>query len=140
MLEFMNTDRANQLIAEIQDLTRQYHAEISSKRKPWPKSIKDRVRELFSMDVHHKKTAEIINIPYATVMAWKIRPKKKSKSEFHALTVRPNPTVTVRNSDSQKSSSNLTVTVKTPEGYILELPEAVAAKIILELQRGVGCF
>ena len=46
----MKTSRANQLIAEIQDLTKQYHAEVSSVRKPWPNSIKDRVQELFSCE------------------------------------------------------------------------------------------
>lgn len=135
----MNTTRAKQLVAEIQELTRQYHAEVSSKRKPWPKSIKDRVRELFSSGVPQKKTAELIDIPYATIMSWK-NPKKKSKSDFHGLTVRPGSTVTVGPFDSQKSNPSLTVTVRTPEGYILEVPESIAAKIILQLQRGAECF
>lgn len=139
MLGFMNTTRAKQLVAEIQELTRQYHAEVSSKRKPWPKSIKDRVRELVSSGVPQKKTAELIDIPYATIMSWK-NPKKKSKSDFHGLTVRPGSTVTVGPSDSQKSNPSLTVTVRTPEGYILEVPESIAAKIILQLQRGAECF
>lgn len=136
----MNTQRAKQLIEEIQELTRQYHAEVSSVRKPWPKSIKTRIQELFELDVPVKKTARQIDIPYATIMSWRIRPKKKIKPDFHALTVRPSPTVTVGPSNNQKSNSGLTVTVRTPEGYILEIPEAIAAKTILELQRGVSCF
>lgn len=91
----MKTQRAQQLIEEIQDLTKQYHAEISSVRKPWPKSIKIRIQELFSLDIPIKKTAEQINIPYATIMSWKHPKKKKSNSDFHALTVRSSPTVTV---------------------------------------------
>lgn len=136
----MKTSRANQLIEEIQGLTEQYHAEVSSKRKPWPRSIKDRVHELFSMDIPYKKTAESLSIPYATIMSWKHSVGKKSSSDFHALTVRPGPTVTVRTSDSQKSSPNLTVTIRTPEGYILEVPESIAVKTILALQRGAKCF
>ncbi len=135
----MKTQRATQLIEEIQDLTKQYHAEVGSKRKPWPRSIKERVRELYSLGIHHQKTATLIDIPYPTIMSWKT-PKKKSNPEFHALTVRTNPTVTVRNSDSQNSTPVLTVTVRTPEGYILELPESIAVKTILELQRGARCF
>ena len=65
----MKTSRAIQLIAEIQDLTKQYHAEVSSIRKPWPKSIKERVQELFSLDIPVKKTAEQIDIPYVTIMS-----------------------------------------------------------------------
>nr|BFD68977.1 hypothetical protein HAGR004_39990 [Bdellovibrio sp. HAGR004] len=72
-------------------------------------------------------------------MSWK-NPKKKSKSDFHGLTIRPGPTVTVGPSDSQNSNRSLTVTIRTPEGYILEVPESIAAKIILQLQRGAECF
>ncbi len=136
----MKIERSQKLIEEIQDLTRQYHAEVSSVRKPWPRSIKVRIQELFSLGVPVKKTAAQIDIPYATIMSWKRPAKKKSNPDFHALTVRPSPTVTVGNSNSQKSSASLTVTVRTPEGYILELPEAIAVKAILELQRGAACF
>ncbi len=136
----MNTQRANQLIVEIQELTQQYHAEVSSVRKPWPKSIKSRIQELFELDVPVKKTAQQIDIPYATIMSWRLRPKKKNKSDFHPLTVQPGPTVTVGPSDQEKINSVLTVTVRTPEGYILEIPEAIAVKTILELQRGKSCF
>ncbi len=139
MLESMKTQRAQQLIEEIQSLTKQYHAEVSSVRKPWPKSIKIRIQELFSLDVPVKKTAEQINIPYATIMSWKHPGKKKSNTDFHVLTVSPSPTVTARPPDSQITSSILTVTVRTPEGYILEIPESIAVKTILELQRGAGC-
>ena len=135
----MKVQRAQQLIAEIQELTKQYHAEVSSVRKPWPKSIKDRIKELFDLDVPVKKTARQIDIPYATIMSWRTLPKKESKSDFHALTVRPSPTVTVGPSDFQKSSSSLIVTVRTPEGYIMELPESIAVKIVLQLQRGGQC-
>lgn len=136
----MNTQRANQLIEEVQELTRQYHAEVSSVRKPWPKSIKSRIQELFELDVPVKKTVQQIDIPYATIMSWRLRPKKKNKSSFHTLMVQPGPTVTVGPSDQQKTNSGLTVTVRTPEGYILEIPESIAAKIISELQRGKSCF
>ncbi len=136
----MKTSRAIQLIAEIQDLTKMYHAEVSSVRKPWPKSIKERVQELFSLDIPVKKTAEQIDIPYVTIMSWKKPRTKKVQENFHSLTVRPTPTVTVKPSDSQNSIPVLTVTVRTPEGYILEIPEPIAVKTILELQRGAVCF
>lgn len=92
MLEFMKTQRAQQLIEEIQSLTSQYHAEVSSKRKPWPKSIRHRIQELFTLDVPVKKTAEQIDIPYATIMSWKKPTAKKRESNFHGLTVRRDPT------------------------------------------------
>ena len=132
-------DRAQQLIEEIQDLTAQYHAEVSSKRKPWPKSIKDRVQELFALDVPVKKTAAQIDISYATIMSWR-RPRDKSKSNFHGLTVKPSPTVTVRPSDSQTIKKSLTVTVRTSKGLTLEIPESIAVQIILDLQKGTECF
>ena len=136
----MKTSRAIQLIAEIQDLTKQYHAEVSSIRKPWPKSIKERVQELFSLDIPVKKTAEQIDIPYVTIMSWKKPRAKKPQKNFHSLTVRQGPTVTVKPSDRQNSIPVLTVAVRTPEGYILEIPEPIAVKTILELQRGAVCF
>jgi len=132
-------ERAQQLIEEIQDLTNQYHAEVSSKRKPWPKSIRTRVQELFSLDVPVKKTAAQIDISYATIMSWR-RPRDKSKSNFHSLTVKPSSTVTVRPCDSQTPKKSLTVTVRTSKGLILEIPESIAVKIILELQRTTECF
>ncbi len=136
----MKQHRAQQLIEEIQNLTKQYHSEVSSKRKPWPKSIKDRVRELFSLEVPQKKTAALLEIPYATIVSWKLPAKKKSDSDFHGLTVRPGPTVTVRTSDSQNYNPSPTVTIRTPDGYILEVSESIAVKTILELQRGSACF
>lgn len=137
MLNFMSTTRAQQLIEEIQDLTKQYHAEISSVRKPWPKSIKIRIRELFSLDIPIKKTAEQINIPYATIMSWKHPKRKKSNSDFHALTVRPEPTVTVRSSNSQIVDSNLTVTVRTSDGWTIEMPANIFSKLFNELRKGM---
>ena len=136
----MKTQRAKQLIEEVQELTRQYHAEVSSVRKPWPKSIKSRIQELFALDVPVKATAQQIDIPYATIMSWRLKPKKNIKPDFHALTVQPGPTVTVGPSLEEKTNLGLTVTVRTPEGYILEIPESIAVKTILELQRGKSCF
>nr|BFD67015.1 hypothetical protein HAGR004_20370 [Bdellovibrio sp. HAGR004] len=69
-----------------------------------------------------------------------MKPKKNIKSDFHALTVQPGPTVTVGPSLEEKTNLGLTVTVRTPEGYILEIPESIAVKTILELQRGKSCF
>lgn len=132
----MNTTRVKHLVEEIQSLTTQYHAEVGSKRKPWPKSIKDRVRELMAMDIPQKKTAELIDIPYATIMSWKDS-KTQSKPKFHGLTVRPSPSVSVGPSNSQHSNPGLTVTVRTPYGYTLEVPESIAINFILQLQRGV---
>ncbi|MGZ3744921.1 MAG: hypothetical protein ACXWRA_14115 [Pseudobdellovibrionaceae bacterium] len=132
----MQNERANQLIEEVQQLTRQYHAEVSSTRKPWPKSIKDRVRELFTLDIHLKKTANQIDIPYETIMSWRFPKKKKPLSHFHALAVRKSPTVTVRKNNREISTSILTVTVRTPSGYIIKATPDLAAKLILSLERG----
>lgn len=134
----MSTQRVNQLVEEIQELMEQYHAEVGSRRKPWPRSIKERVRELFVLEVPPKRAAALIAIPYATIMSWKTATKGKRKPNFHSLAVRPSPTVTVRDSDRQNMRrNNLTVTVRTPEGLVLEIPSDIFSIIFTEIQKGV---
>lgn len=132
----METTRVKQLVEEIQELMRQYHAEVGSKRKPWPKSIKGRVRDLFALGVPSKKAAELIDIPYATIMSWRLPAKSKMNEHFHSLAVRSDPTVRVGKSDHQNPRSNLTVTVRTPDGWTLEIPSEIFSKIFVELRGG----
>ncbi len=87
---------AEQLIEEIISIREQYQAEVGSKRKPWPKSIKTRIRDLDRLGISMQKISNSVKIPYQTIMFWRFASRKalEAKNEFHAIAVN-NPTVTV---------------------------------------------
>lgn len=131
---------ANQIITEIISLRDQYQAEVGSKRKPWPKSIKDRVLVLARMNFSMQELSNKTKIPYQSIMSW--RQADQKQNNFHTLTVR-NPTVTVGAQEIPTESSEKvqdpTVMVRTPDGFTLEIPSSICTKILLEI-RGQKCF
>ena len=133
-----------QLIDEILSIQDQYQAEVGSKRKPWPKSIKLRILELDRLGMPMPLIAHETKMPYQTVMSWRYQDKKKMapQQEFHRLEIK-NPTVTVGEVQSlpatKKGSEKIpqldpTVTVRTPDGYVLEIPSSMAVKFLTELR------
>jgi hypothetical protein len=129
--------RTKELIEEIRQIREQYQAEVGSKRKPWPKSIRERIFELRDLDARMPELAKKINIPYQTITSWQ---RKTNAGHFHALTVSSAPTVTVSGANAPAKTEQppleLTVTVKTPDGLTIEIPASRAALIIGELRRG----
>lgn len=114
MIQTMDQTNEN-IVKEIVHLKSQYEDEIGKGgRKPWPKSIKERVLKLCRQGVPAGEVSRATGIPYHSILPWRreaglIRTKAPHlKNKFHALTVTDqvsSPTVT----DPVRSS---TVTVK----------------------------
>lgn len=131
---------AKQLVEEILSIKDQYQMEVGSRRKPWPKSIKTRILELDRLGMPMLQISESIKIPYQTIMHWRFMNRKSidPKNNFHAVAVK-NPTVTVGKSLTKALTSKIppldpTVTVRTPDGYILEIPSKMAAQFLSEIR------
>ena len=60
-----------QLIKEIKQIADQYHAEVSTSRKRWPKSVQDRVRALFMTEISTEDVATQLPIARATLFKWR---------------------------------------------------------------------
>ena len=132
-----------ELIQEIIQMTAQYRAEVSSKRKPWPNSIIDRVEELIKMGLSVKKVSDLTGIPYFSILNWRHRTGKKFKRNFHPVSVTTSTTkaATVTVPVGADMAPNVaTVTVTTPDGYQIKLENAKSAlEFICELRRS-KCF
>ena len=132
----MNSARAKQLINEIQDLTEQYHAEVRSRRKPWPNSIRERVIELIETGMSRKEAAGVTKVPYDTINQWFFKKSQGQKDSFHTVTVtskKPEPklnlaTVTVTSKKPEPKLNLATVTVQKPKNFV-ESSSAAAGKI-----------
>jgi hypothetical protein len=61
---------AERLIHEIQQIKAQYQMEVGSKRRPWPKSICERIGALENLGIRPKVTAADTGVPYATILQW----------------------------------------------------------------------
>jgi hypothetical protein len=136
-------ESAKKLVEEILSIKDQYQMEVGSRRKPWPKSIKVRILELDRLGMPMLKISESIKIPYQTIMHWRFMDRKNivnidSKKNFHTVAVK-NPTVTVGKSLAKVPASKIPlldpiVTVRTPDGYILEIPSKMAAQFLSEIR------
>jgi len=133
------------LIEEIRQITIQYKAEVSGNRKQWPKAIKIRVMQLCALNFTTREIAEQTGVSFHTVAAWKTEQNQK---KFHPLPVMieatPKPvtknigtvTDTKNSKETSKENKSSTVTVTTPDGFILEVGSAkVATEIILQLRK-----
>lgn len=137
---------AKQLIDEILSMKEQYQIEVGSRRKPWPKSIKSRILELDHLGVPMQQISHAVKIPYQTIMSWRFTARRgqQLKKDFHSLEVK-NPIVTVGAkidspmvaSKPQKiQQSDPTVTVRTPDGYVLEIPSTIVVQVLSKIRIG----
>jgi len=147
-------DRADQIINEIQQITAQYKAEVPGRRHAWPKAIKERVQALFALGLKPKAITEQTGLSYHTVVYWSTQAKQTQKflpvkvvaAKSRRLPVpidkAATATVTVKKRGRPSSSKSLgsllnaTVTVTTPDGFIIEgLPAQVALALLQEARR-----
>lgn len=147
-------DRAAQIIDEIQQITAQYKAEVPGRRHAWSKAIKERVHALFAMGLKPKAITERTGLSYHTVVYWSTQAKQTQKLlpvKVVAAKSRRLPvptvkaaiaTVAVKKRGRPSSSKSLgpllnaTVTVTTPDGFIIEgLPAQVALALLQEARR-----
>lgn len=133
------------LLEEIRQIKNQYKAEVTGHSKQWPLAIKKRILKLSDSGMRVKTIAEHTGISYHTIAVWKTR--HSGKQSFHNLPVvaeaklKPGPKKLVTVADTKKRKSiviekSATVTVTTPEGFIIQLDSpATAAKFIMQLRR-----
>ena len=139
-------EAAEKLFEEIRQIKVQYKAEVSGGRKQWPRAIKSRVMQLSDMGVRMRRIAEQTGVSYHTVSAW--RSQQAGKNKFHQLPVvvetrnkpgRPkNATVTVTKKSKilDQKQKLVTVTVTTPEGFVVQIDSLEAAvEMILQLKQ-----
>jgi hypothetical protein len=124
---------AERLINEIRQIKEQYQAEVGSKRRPWPKSIRERIESLEKIGVRSKVIAVDTGVPYHTILQWQFLKRKKSRTEgFHQLALKesisqiPASTVTVTTGPRIAA----TVTVTTPLGFKIEGSAEAVCKIL----------
>jgi hypothetical protein len=88
-----------------------------------------------------KEIAKFTDIPYETVCQWKYQKALSAPKGFHNLTVtapailpaHENATVTIKSEKNPKIlNSNATVTVTTPDGFLIE---GLPAHLVIELIR-----
>ncbi len=119
------------LANEIRQIRAQYEAEVgANRRRVWPRAIKDRVMKLCELVGSVKGAAELVGISTDSVYAW----RSKSKAEgFKQLTIAKSRSVSVTDTDARpiQGAAVVTVTVTTPDGYLIEgLPAAMVIDVL----------
>lgn len=132
-------DQAQILVEEIKQILKQYVNEVGpGGRKVWPRAIRGRATKLSDL-LGSKRSAELTGLPVDTLYAWRADAKKASHK---SLVVRNNKdkfaTVTVTDkSPINPNENSVTVTVTTPNGFLIEgLPAGMAIDFLLKI--GVG--
>lgn len=121
-------ENKEQILDEVRQLCRQYLNEVPSKRRIWPKSIKERVLQLLELESSCEEVAAGSGIPVATIYAWKAA--RASAAAFlpvkvlEAKTIANSP-VTVQQARQavgrkRRSKRALTITVVMPNGIRFE--------------------
>lgn len=138
-------ERVQQIISEVIQMRDQYFAEVGADaRRTWPKSIRERIILLDSMNVARREIAELTGVPYDTIIQWRHYEKKRERRNFHSIEVKTEkplkkettrlPSVLTA-APSKTFVPDVTVTVTSPDGYRIEGPAAGVVKIVLALGR-----
>lgn len=123
-------EREEVLIREICQIREQYQAEVGSRRKPWPKAIRDRILELDELGVSRKSIVADTGVPYHTILNWRYQSRRRG---FKELSISKVGTMTVPKVDILNCA---TVTVTTPKGIRVEITgEQGVAELIRVLGR-----
>jgi hypothetical protein len=123
-------ERAEELIREIRQIREQYDSEVGSRRKPWPKAIKDRILELDSLGVPRKSIVGDTGVPYHTIQNWRYQSRRRG---FKELSISKIGTVTVPKPDILNLA---TVTVTTTKGIRVEISgQGAVSEVIRILSR-----
>lgn len=134
----METQDHDQVVDEIRQLCRQYATEVPSRRRTWPRSIRDRVLQLLQLELSCEEVASLTGIPAPTVYSWK--PKVSEEPCFlpvqvvaeKALPVRKEP---VKRRERKKATS--TIIVIAPNGTRFE---GLDVKSALAVAREMGSW
>jgi hypothetical protein len=135
------------LIQEIRELREQYIAEVGEGRRVWPKSIKDRIQRLDEMGLSARDVSERTGVGYETFLQWRYQRRQLAKKQFHQINVKHESkaiakigTVTVPKVKTPKISQKIgTVTVTTPDGYLVGALDLESAIFLLKSLMGAKC-
>jgi len=126
-------DRQEQLLNELRQISEQYAKEVTGKRRPWPRSIRDRVIALRRERVSFERIAKATGLPIQTMYSWRIGGKRASA--FLPVRVTPKaahlqPSLLESRRRSRTSGAIPTVTVVVRGGVRIEglsLEQAILA-------------
>ncbi|NJM09638.1 MAG: hypothetical protein HC883_01680 [Bdellovibrionaceae bacterium] len=137
-------EHIERLTEEIRQIKIQYKAEVTGGRKQWPKAIKDRVLELRSLGLRLKDMSDRTGVSYHTIAQWtsEVGPRRKFRelavvaNDTRKPTERKIATVMVpRKEKSQPAVKITTVTVRTPDGFVIRVCSATEAASVIGLLR-----
>ncbi|MGK5086804.1 hypothetical protein WDW86_04545 [Bdellovibrionota bacterium FG-2] len=103
----MKTQDPSVIAEEVRQLCAQYLREVPSSRRTWPKSIKDRIFQLFELELSSAAIAAQTGVPIATIYSWKSVLIKSQT--FLPMKVVPNKGI------ERRSKPTTVVTKKEPE-------------------------
>lgn len=106
-----------ELCSEVEQMLSQYRQEVPGRRRAWPKSIQNAVRELHGLGLNWSEISKQTKIPYYTVLQWRI---SKPKASFNELKIIPSPNRPNLLSSKSVSVNVGTVTVTTSNGVCIE--------------------
>lgn len=132
-------ESTDELIAQIRHIKDQYEAQVTGKHKQWPLAIKERIRTLVNSGVKVRFIAESTGISYHTLSSWVSGPYKKSFREIavvdspkKAVTVpQKSATVAVAKKPRTVTDTRKMVTVKTPDGFLINTHSIAEALLII---------
>lgn len=133
--------RVEILISEIRQIYDQYKIEVPKKRRPWPKSIQERVLELWRLGMSSHQIAVETGLPAQTMYSWRQRVKKAEPTFLEVMRGskrhrRSNFDLQLSQLEVSSTSSTLTtVTVITSDGVRIE---GVLISDAAELVRQIG--
>ena len=131
-------DKTFQLVDEVKQITEQYKKEVSTKRRAWPKSIKDRIFEIRNQGHSCRSISKMTGIPEPTVWLWISKQKEAQAVETEPGFMPVQVNSTVKSLTVKARTKTLTVT--EDKSFKVELPggikiEGVDLDAIVELSR-----
>jgi transposase-like protein len=123
----MEAANRDQIIDELRQLCAQYQSEVPSRRRTWPKSIKERILQLLQSELACEEIGKRTGIPTATIYGWKAAVKSSApaflpvqvvKTATKQVAVAPPARARVRR--SKRSRSAPTLIVVAPNGLRFE--------------------
>jgi len=112
----------HQLIDEIKQIADQYGREVSTARRTWPKSVKDRVLALARLGVPRNRIGRECGIPPATVFLWCEKFAGRKARVVHTKTALTHPALPQAHFLELGGSDHATPTPTVGVGGELEIP------------------
>lgn len=117
------------ILKELSEISRQYLVEVPSRRKTWPRSMRERILQLRQLKVRYDEIAAASGVPRTTLYSWARRAGDAVISKagaFKQLPMTPSPVM--------KTTEPTTITVVVGTRVRVEMKDlATAARFVREL-------